>query len=45
MQQETDISLMQFGIPGEAVHVILAQIEVSYITGSAWSVGGGVDAN
>lgn len=43
-QQEEIIPLGRYGLPDEVAHVILAQIEASYVTGSVWSVDGGVDA-
>ena len=43
-QQEAIIPLRRYGGAKEVAHVILAQIEASYVTGSVWSVDGGVDA-
>jgi len=43
-QQEAMIPLQRYGKPEEVAHVILGQIEASYVTGSIWSVDGGVDA-
>jgi len=43
-QQEEMIPLQRYGKPEEIADVILAQLESSYVTGSAWSVDGGVNA-
>lgn len=37
------IPMARFGTPDEVAEVILAQIEASYVTGSVWTVDGGVD--
>jgi len=42
--QETIIPLGRYGAAEEVAHVVLAQIESSYVTGSLWAVDGGVDA-
>jgi len=42
--QETLIPMHRFGRPEEVAQVILAQLESTYVTGSIWSVDGGVDA-
>ncbi|HEC17089.1 MAG TPA: SDR family oxidoreductase [Sedimenticola sp.] len=38
------IPLKRFGAPAEVAEAVLAQIECSYVTGSIWTVDGGVDA-
>ncbi len=43
-KQESLIPLSRYGAPEEVAQVIVAQIESSYVTGSVWSVDGGVDA-
>ncbi len=43
-QQEALIPLKRFGRSEEVAEVIIAQLESSYVTGSIWSVDGGVDA-
>lgn len=42
--QETVIPLGRYGVSDEIAQVILAQAEFSYVTGSIWTVDGGVDA-
>ncbi|MCF6323169.1 MAG: SDR family oxidoreductase [Gammaproteobacteria bacterium] len=41
---EASIPLRRYGLADEVAHVILSQLEASYVTGSVWSVDGGVDA-
>jgi len=41
---EASIPQQRYGSADEVAHVVLAQLEASYVTGSVWSVDGGVDA-
>jgi len=41
---ESSIPLQRYGTADEVAHVVLAQLEANYVTGSVWSVDGGVDA-
>ena len=41
--QEAKIPLHRYGYPEEVAKVILAQAEATYVTGSIWTVDGGVD--
>jgi len=43
-QQEATIPMRRYGTPEEVAQVIVAQLESTYVTGSIWSVDGGVDA-
>jgi len=41
---EATIPLQRYGTADEVAHVVLSQLEAAYVTGSVWSVDGGVDA-
>ncbi len=41
---EANIPLRRYGSADEVAHVVLSQLEALYVTGSVWSVDGGVDA-
>lgn len=41
---ETTIPMQRYGVPDEVAHVVLSQLEATYVTGAVWSVDGGVDA-
>ena len=41
---KSTIPLGRLGVPDDVAEVILAQLKASYVTGSIWSVDGGVDA-
>jgi len=41
---EMTIPLRRYGLPDEVAHVVLSQLESTYVTGAVWSVDGGVDA-
>jgi NAD(P)-dependent dehydrogenase (short-subunit alcohol dehydrogenase family) len=43
-QHVANIPLKRFAAPAEVAEVIFAQVESSYVTGSIWTVDGGVDA-
>jgi NAD(P)-dependent dehydrogenase (short-subunit alcohol dehydrogenase family) len=43
-KNEMMIPLRRYGRPEEVAHVILAQIEATYVTGAVWTVDGGVNA-
>jgi len=43
-QMEATIPMHRYGRPEEVAQVIVAQAEASYVTGSIWSVDGGIDA-
>lgn len=43
-QQEAMIPLRRYGSPEEIAEVIVAQAQASYVTGSVWTVDGGVSA-
>lgn len=43
-RQEALIPLSRYGAPEEVAQVIVSQLEATYVTGSIWSVDGGVDA-
>lgn len=43
-QQEAMIPLKRYGNPDEIAHVIVSQLSSTYVTGSTWSVDGGVNA-
>ncbi len=43
-QTEANIPMGRYGLPEEVAHVVLAQAEATYVTGSIWNVDGGVDA-
>ncbi len=36
--------LGRYGNPGEVAHVIVSQVEATYVTGAVWAVDGGIDA-
>lgn len=38
------IPLCRYGTPAEVAHVIVAQLEATYVTGSIWDVDGGIGA-
>lgn len=44
MQQEAMIPLKRYGKTEEIAHVIVSQLNATYVTGSTWQVDGGVDA-
>ncbi|MBI3773238.1 MAG: SDR family oxidoreductase [Gammaproteobacteria bacterium] len=43
-QEQTLIPMHRYGRPEEVAHVILAQIEATYVTASIWHVDGGAGA-
>ena len=43
-KHEANIPLGRYGRPEEVAHVIVAQLEATYVTGSIWIFDGGVDA-
>ena len=42
--EKNKIPLQRFGTPQEVAHVIVAQAEATYVTGSVWIVDGGISA-
>ena len=43
-QENNLIPMGRYAKPEEIAHVIVAQIEASYVTGAVWNADGGVDA-